>query len=190
MTRHARAASIVDTTAGAKRTITELEAVIESGIQTFLEVGVALKEISQERLYREQGFATFEEYCKQPWGWERRQAYNYIAAAEVVENVHSTAQSMPSLTQAVELSVLEPQQQREVASGLDFRTTSVRELKAAVKRVKQPQQIAADKTVTKPRHIVTAREVRHTALPKKGFEILIARIVKRYERSHVNIDCI
>ena len=58
-------------------------------------------------------FPTFEDYCQKRWGWERRQAYNYIAATGVLQNVHSNAQSPPSLTQAVALAPLPPDQQRE-----------------------------------------------------------------------------
>ena len=127
------------------RTLGELESVIERGLQTFVEVGAALKEISEGKLYREQGFSTFEDYCKQRWGWERRQAYNYIAATEVAENVQSTAHSIPSLSQAAELSVLEPEQQREVASRIDFANTTVRELKEEIQRVKEPADPIAAK---------------------------------------------
>jgi hypothetical protein len=31
--------------------------------------GLALLEIRDQRLYREAGYRTFEEYCKERWGW-------------------------------------------------------------------------------------------------------------------------
>lgn len=50
--------------------ISALDAVIERGLQAFVEVGAAPREISEQRRYREQGFSTFEEFCKKRWGWK------------------------------------------------------------------------------------------------------------------------
>ena len=44
------------------------EQVIEKGLKTFVDVGNALLAIRDKRLYR-QGFGTFEDYCKDRWGW-------------------------------------------------------------------------------------------------------------------------
>ena len=52
---------------GQERSLPELEAVIERGRQTFVDVGLALLEIRHRRLFREQGFATFTDYCRQRW---------------------------------------------------------------------------------------------------------------------------
>lgn len=116
--------------------IAALESIIELGLQTFVEVGRALQEINESRLYREQGHATFEDYCQKRWGWKRRIAYYYIQAAEVAENVQLIAQTEPSLTQAVQLASLPEEQQRELAQHVDFESTSVSDLKAIVRDVK------------------------------------------------------
>ena len=92
-----------------RRSLTELEAIIERGQQTFVEVGQALMEIRDGRLYKEQGHATFEDYCQKRWGWQRRHGYELIQAAEVFANVRSNAQNLPSLTQAVQLAPLPPE---------------------------------------------------------------------------------
>jgi len=174
------------------RTIAELEAIIEPGLQTFMEVGSALKEISERRLYREQGFGTFEEYCEKRWKFARQTAYDYLKAADVADNVRSSVQSLPSFTQARELASLPPERQREVASRVDFTTTTVRELKETIKRVKQPEQIAEPKTTAKPTPIVNRSEVRHAGRSKKDFEKVIARVVKSYESRayHTKVDAI
>lgn len=65
------------------------ESIIERGRQTFVEVGTALMEIREARLYREQGFATFEDYCQERWGWGRMRASQLITAAEVVLELKS-----------------------------------------------------------------------------------------------------
>src|SRR5262245_29388958 len=64
-----------------------LEAIIEHGLQTFVEVGAALFEIREQRLYREQGFTTFEEYCRKRWQWSKTHANRQIQAAEVAHNL-------------------------------------------------------------------------------------------------------
>lgn len=62
----------------------DCESVIEHGMQTFVEVGTALAEIRDDRLYRAD-FATFEDYCRERWEWSPRQAYRMIEAADVAE---------------------------------------------------------------------------------------------------------
>jgi hypothetical protein len=75
--------SLSTTERGALR---DCEAVIERGVKTFVEVGQALLRIRDERLYRVD-YKTFEEYCRDRWGWNRRYANRQIEAAGVVENL-------------------------------------------------------------------------------------------------------
>lgn len=91
------------------------EAVIERGMQTFMEVGQALAEIRDSRLYREQ-FETFEDYCHQRWGLSRSRAYQMIDASDIAHAM-STIVDTPLPTnegQARELSGLEPESAAEV----------------------------------------------------------------------------
>lgn len=69
--------------------LVELETVIERGLQTFIEVGSALMEIRNSRLYR-QRYATFEEYCQERWDLRKSRIYQLMDAAEVVENLKSS----------------------------------------------------------------------------------------------------
>lgn len=70
------------------RRFNELETVIERGQQTFVEVGLALAEIRDSRLYRED-FATFEEYCNERWGWTASRSRKLISSAEAVAEMQS-----------------------------------------------------------------------------------------------------
>jgi hypothetical protein len=65
-----------------RQRLAELEAVVERGLDTFAEVGRALLEIRDERLYRET-HGTFEAYLRQRWGMSRRRGYQLIDAARV-----------------------------------------------------------------------------------------------------------
>lgn len=90
------------------------ETVIERGLNTFYEVGSALAEIRDSRLYRIK-YATFEDYCQEKWGMSRRRGYELIAAAAVVENVRNCAHEPPSNeAQARELSRLDEVAQQAV----------------------------------------------------------------------------
>jgi hypothetical protein len=62
--------------------LAECEAVIERGLARFIEVGEALLRIRDERLYRED-FETFEDYCRERWGFGRTRAHRLIEGAEV-----------------------------------------------------------------------------------------------------------
>lgn len=70
-------------TAEEEADLAQLEAVIERGMHTFIEVGNALAAIQERKLYQA-GFETFEEYCRSKWGFSRQRAYQLTAAAEAV----------------------------------------------------------------------------------------------------------
>lgn len=73
----------------------ELETVIERGLATFVDVGLALMEVRDSHLYR-QTHGTFEDYCTDRWQMARRTAYQFIEAAGTVENVRNCAQVEPA----------------------------------------------------------------------------------------------
>lgn len=66
----------------------QCEKAIERGLKTFVEVGRALTEIRDNKLYRI-GFKTFEAYCKDRWEIGRSRAYELIDQAKVVDAVYS-----------------------------------------------------------------------------------------------------
>jgi hypothetical protein len=49
--------------------------------------GAARLEIREARLYRQQGHATFEEYCSKRWGWTRNRGDRMVQAAEVLNAI-------------------------------------------------------------------------------------------------------
>jgi hypothetical protein len=93
--------------------LAECEAIVERGLETFIEVGTALLKIRDGRLYR-QTFGTFEDYCRVRWGMSRQRAGQLIDAASVAVNVNNCCQAIPANeAQARPLARLEPEQQRE-----------------------------------------------------------------------------
>lgn len=95
-------------------------------LRAFYRVGLALMEIRDRELYREES-ATFEGYCKKIFDFGKSHAYRMIDAAQVVENISETSpiggqnQNGPIIDlvpvnerQVRPLVRLQPDQQREV----------------------------------------------------------------------------
>ena len=58
------------------------EVTIKGGLGTFFDVGKALAQIRQKRLYRET-HGSFEAYCREKWDMSRMHAHRLVAAAEI-----------------------------------------------------------------------------------------------------------
>lgn len=92
----------------------ELESIVEHGLQIFYEVGKALDEIREQKLYRET-HKTFEAYCLDNWGLGRRTADRFIAAAQVIENLRPIGLKIPTKENQVRpLTGLPPELQLEI----------------------------------------------------------------------------
>lgn len=90
-----------------------LEATISRGLETFIDVGNALAEIKETKLYQT-SHETFEAYCQEKWKITRQHAGRLIAAAEVAENVTPGLQSPTSEKQIRPLTALPPAKQKKV----------------------------------------------------------------------------
>lgn len=123
--------------------LTNLERVIERGKQTFVEVGNALAEIRDSRIYRS-SHATFEDYCRERWGWSRFYSHRLIESAQVVD-VLPMGNKPTSERQARPLAKLPPEKQpeawekaQEVAKE-EGKPVTARHVEEAVKSVTQDQ---------------------------------------------------
>lgn len=92
-------------TAAEAERLSALEARIEAGLTTFVEVGNALAEVRDARLYRER-WGTFERYLTERWGLSRRRGYQLIEAAEAVKDF---AQPPAVESHAVALAAIAPE---------------------------------------------------------------------------------
>lgn len=100
----------------ATQQLSDCESRIERNLQGFYEVGKALAEIRDGRLYREE-FESFETYVKERWGWERAHAYRMIDAAGIVEDVSPIGDKPTTESQARELSKLETPEESAARHG-------------------------------------------------------------------------
>lgn len=132
----------------------ELERIIQKGKDTFVEVGTALSEIRDSRIYRAT-FKTFEEYCQKRWEFEKAYAFRMIAAAEVVGNLSPMGDTPTSERQARPLAKLPAEQQpaaweraQEIAKE-ESKPVAARHVEAAVLEVmpkEEPETVVVDGT--------------------------------------------
>lgn len=119
--------------------LAELETKIARGLTTFVEVGAALAEIRDGRLYRET-HGTFEDYCRERWQMSKTHANRLVESATVVGNLTPIGVTVPtSESQVRPLTRLEPDQQREawtqaVATAPEGKVTAAH-VKATVERM-------------------------------------------------------
>lgn len=126
-------------TASESNALAEHEAVIERGIKTFYEVGTALADIRDRKLYRAD-HATFEEYTEQRWQMSRRRAYQMIEAAGVVQNFsHSEIGGPATESQARELSRV-PEPERAEVWAATIERTDGKPTAAAVRETYEQRQ--------------------------------------------------
>lgn len=88
-------AALATLNSGALVALASCEQRIERGMKTFIDVGLALAEIRDSRLYKGT-HDTFEAYLEGRWGMSRAHAYRMITAAEVVSPIGDT--DLPSPT--------------------------------------------------------------------------------------------
>jgi hypothetical protein len=136
--------------------LVELEKKIKRGLDTFVEVGEALLEIRDSRLYRIE-HATFEDYCREKWGFTRMQASRLINAAEATTNVTNWLQpESPKPTtesQARPLTKLPPEEQpaawAKAVERADGKQPTAKQVEAAVASIIAPEEdeTEADRSV-------------------------------------------
>jgi hypothetical protein len=127
--------------------LAEHEQVIEHGLKTFIEVGNALAAIRESRLYRTV-HDTFEDYCRERWGFNDRRASQLITAAGLVSTIVETGLPAPANEgQARALtSVPEPDRAdvwRETLDRTDGRPTAAA-VRESAEVLEQRRKVAAE----------------------------------------------
>jgi hypothetical protein len=128
------------------------ESQIEEGLQSFVQIGTALKQIQENKLYRAE-YSTFEEYLETRWGMSREQGYRNINAATVAQNLLPIGNIPTAESQVRLLSPLPAEQQCEVWADAIKRTVTGAPTAATV------AMVLAERGLKVPK----------SALPKSGF---------------------
>jgi hypothetical protein len=79
--------------------LAELEAIIDRFFRSWVETGHALAEIRRRRLYRGQGYASFDAYLVRRWGFTRQRAAQLIEGARIVAHLSTTVDKLPELSE-------------------------------------------------------------------------------------------
>jgi hypothetical protein len=112
--------------------LNELETLIAHNQEGFCQIGQALKEIRDGRLYKEALFETFEAYTRARWDIGRSQAYRLIKSYEVIRNLSPIGDKLPvNESQVRPLAELEPCEQRKawkdfINSGIELTAYNIR----------------------------------------------------------------
>jgi hypothetical protein len=133
---------------------------ISQGLASFVEVGEALSDIRDARLYRAT-HGTFEEYCKDRWSMTRQHVYRMIEAAPIAK----CNPQVTSLNQARELARVEPARREEVIRAADI-ATGGKITAAAIKQAAAPAKeivVTVEPTMTVlhplPPHVISAESL-------------------------------
>ena len=108
--------------------------------KSLYEMCVLLKQMRDGKQYKVLGYQSFEDYCEEEVGMNRRNAYRYIAVIENIKNV--TSMSQIGMTKLSLLASLSESQQEEIQQAVNVEDVSVRELKAEIARLKEEKQKA------------------------------------------------
>ena len=123
--------------------LTHLEDLIARNQSYFHEIGKALKEIRDARLYKLTLFETFEAYTRARWDMGRAQAYRLIQSYKVIKNLSPIGDILPeNESQVRPLTQLDPLEQRKVwknflNTGIDITAPNIKKFIAACKKVDQ-----------------------------------------------------
>ena len=97
--------------------------------ESLYEVCKGLKEMRDDKLYKELNYQNFEEYCEKEVGIKRHMAYKYANIAEI-ENVELIQHF--GVTKLSLLAKLDEPQREEIIQNVNVESTTVRELKAKI----------------------------------------------------------
>ena len=109
------------------------------------EVCKGLKEMRDGKLYKQLGYANFEEYTENEVGIKRIQAYKMIKTIESLPEdfVHSNKHF--GITKLSLLATLEEEQRTEIVENIDVENTTVKELKAEIQQYRKEQHELMEK---------------------------------------------
>lgn len=112
--------------------LTELETQITANQDSFYNIGQALKEICDSRLYKHALFETFEAYTRARWDMGKSHAYRLIRSYEVIYNLSPIGDRVPANESQVRpLTQLDALEQRSIwkaiiSSGMELTARNIK----------------------------------------------------------------
>lgn len=105
--------------------------------QNLYSMCVMLKQMRDDKLYKELGYQNFEEYCENEVGFSSRNARNYISVIENINEEKWKSISAFGMTKLSLLASLSESQQEEIQQNVNVEDISVRKLKEEIARLKK-----------------------------------------------------
>ena len=131
--------------------------------QSLYEVCKGLKEIHDDKLYKELGYDTFESYSEDELNIKRHMAYKYVAVAEI-ENVESIQHL--GITKLSLLAKLDETERQDIQQTVPVESVSVRELKAKIADLKKANDRLIEKVDEAEKKAETSRKSEEKACGK------------------------
>ena len=155
-----------------------------------------LKEMRDSKLYKALGYKNFEDYCEKEVGMTRRNVYRYISVVENVQLENVTPVSQIGIKKLSLLATLSSEQQSDIAENLDLETTTYKELKAEIDKLKSNNKdlgAAKDRAVAaltpledELRQLKSATDVLRTHLSEAESQTRTAKQELDTERARLN----
>lgn len=112
--------------------LVKLETLIARNQEGFYKIGKALKEIRDNRLYKQAFFKSFEAYTRERWDMGKSHAYRLIQFYEVIYNLSPIGDKLPANeSQARPLTQLDSIEQRQlwkeiIESGMELTARNIK----------------------------------------------------------------
>lgn len=117
-----------------------------------------LKTMRDNKLYKELGYTNFEDYCENEVGFSREQGRKYISIIENISLENANSSWHLGVSKLYLLSTISEPEQAEIAEKLDLESTTVKQLKAEIDRLKGEKQEATDKSIDYCRQLNNAKK--------------------------------
>lgn len=107
-----------------------------------------LKTMRDNKLYKELGYQNFEDYCETEVGFSRMQAHKYISIIENINTQNVNSSLHLGVTKLALLATISEPEQAEIAEKLDLESTTVKQLKAEIDKLKSEKHESQSKLST------------------------------------------
>jgi len=110
--------------------------------ENLYQMAMGFKRMRDEKLYLQLGYQNFGDYCENETGMKRANVYHYIAIVERLPEdfVCSSIQNGIGIKKLYLLSNLADEERTEVTEAVDLESTTVKELKAEIAKLKEDKQ--------------------------------------------------
>jgi len=103
-----------------------------------------LKKMRDDKLYKEIGCSTFEQYCETKVGLKSSQAYNYISVVENLQADFLHSSGHLGIKKLALLGTIPQEQRADFIEKTNIEELTTRELQAEIKKIKEQAKIEVD----------------------------------------------